>query len=134
MVLSQVQNETIYHAIQETHDETGCSISELRVFAGIPRSSYYKWLNRKEGKNEQFNSQLLPRIKEAYEGKNGILGYRQMTIKLNRENDFHVNQKRIYRLMPDFRFEIRMPQEKEKLYKIHSSGDCRKCVEQGIYS
>ena len=38
-------------------------------------------------------------IKEAYEEKNGILGYRQMTIKLNRENDFHVNQKRIYRLM-----------------------------------
>jgi len=38
-------------------------------------------------------------IKEAYEEKNGILGYRQMTIKLNRENDFHINQKRIYRLM-----------------------------------
>ena len=58
-----------------------------------------KWLNRKESKNEQFNGQLLPLIKEAYEEKNGILGYRQMTIKLNRENDFHVNQKRIYRLM-----------------------------------
>ena len=41
----------------------------------------------------------MPLIKEAYEEKNGILGYRQMTIKLNRENDFHVNQKRIYRLM-----------------------------------
>jgi transposase InsO family protein len=38
-------------------------------------------------------------IKDAYEEKGGILGYRQMTIKLNRENDFHVNQKRIYRLM-----------------------------------
>lgn len=43
--------------------------------------------------------QLLPLIKEAYKEKSGILGYRQMTIKLNRENDFHVNQKRIYRLM-----------------------------------
>ena len=98
-VLSQIQNETIYLAIQETHDETGCSISELCVFEGIPRSSYYKWLNRTESKNEQFNGQLLPLIKEAYEEKDGILGYRQMTIKLNRENDFHVNQKRIYRLM-----------------------------------
>ena len=58
-----------------------------------------KWLNRKESKNEQYNGQLLPLIKEAYEEKNGSLGYRQMTIKLNRENDFHVNQKRIYRLM-----------------------------------
>jgi putative transposase len=42
---------------------------------------------------------LLPLIKNAYEEKNGILGYRQMTIKLNRENSFHINHKRVYRLM-----------------------------------
>lgn len=42
---------------------------------------------------------LIPLIQEAYEERNGILGYRQMTIKLNRENKFHVNSKRIYRLM-----------------------------------
>lgn len=77
----------------------GCSISELCRFAGIPRSSYYKWLNRKESRNEKFNQTLLPIIKDAYEERSGILGYRQMTIKLNRENDFHVNQKRIYRIM-----------------------------------
>lgn len=94
-----MQNETVYLAIQEVHDETGGSVSELCVFAGIPRSSYYKWSNRKECKNEQFNQRLLPLIKDAYEERNGILGYRQMTIKLNRENDIHVNQKRIYRLM-----------------------------------
>jgi Transposase and inactivated derivatives len=38
-------------------------------------------------------------IKDAYEEKNGILGYRQMTIKLNREHHLRVNYKRIYRLM-----------------------------------
>jgi len=38
-------------------------------------------------------------IKDAYEERNGILGYRQMTIKLNREHNLNVNQKRIYRLM-----------------------------------
>ena len=38
-------------------------------------------------------------IKGAYEERNGILGYRQMTIKLNRENNLQVNHKRIYRLM-----------------------------------
>lgn len=66
---------------------------------GIQRSSFYKWLKRKESNNEQFNKELLPLIQEAYEEKNGILGYRQMTIKLNRENEFHVNPKRVYRLM-----------------------------------
>jgi len=42
---------------------------------------------------------LLPIIKNTYEERNGILGYRQMTIKLNRENNLKVNHKRIYRLM-----------------------------------
>ncbi|WP_213587799.1 IS3 family transposase, partial [Paenibacillus sp. J2TS4] len=37
--------------------------------------------------------------KDAYEEKDGILGYRQMTIKLNREHHLNVNHKRIYRLM-----------------------------------
>lgn len=74
-------------------------ITGLCDISGIQRSSYYKWLNRKESNNEQFNKTLLSLIKDAYEDKNGILGYRQMTIKLNRENDLHVNDKRIYRLM-----------------------------------
>ncbi|ACA44605.1 IS3 family transposase [Clostridium botulinum] len=47
----------------------------------------------------EFYQELLPLIKNAYEEKQGILGYRQMTIKLNREHEFHVNSKRIYRLM-----------------------------------
>ncbi|WP_373323075.1 transposase, partial [Desulforamulus aquiferis] len=38
-------------------------------------------------------------MKDAYEERNGILGYRQMTIRLNRENNLNVNHKRIYRLM-----------------------------------
>lgn len=85
--------------MQEIHDKNECSIAELCRFADISRSSYYKWLHREESKNEQFNQMLLPLIKDAYEEKRGILGYRQMTIKLNRENIFHVNKKRIYRLM-----------------------------------
>jgi len=74
-------------------------IVELCEFAGIQRSSYYKWLKRRGGANEQFNKELLPLIKDAYEERNGILGYRQMTIKLNREQGLNVNHKRIYRLM-----------------------------------
>ncbi|WP_278321753.1 IS3 family transposase [Clostridium botulinum] len=89
----------MYIAIQELHDEKAFPIIELCEFASIARSAYYKWLNRNESSNEQFNQELLPLIKNAYEEKQGILGYRQMTIKLNREHEFHVNSKRIYRLM-----------------------------------
>lgn len=74
-----------YIAIQELHDKKSFPIIELCKFVGIARSEYYKWLNRNESSNEKFNQQLLPLIKDAYEEKQGILGYRQMIIKLNRE-------------------------------------------------
>ena len=69
------------------------------MIAEISRSAYYQWLNRQTGANETFNHNLLGLIKDAYEETNGILGYRQMTIKMNREHDFQVNHKRILRLM-----------------------------------
>lgn len=56
-------------------------------------------MKREKSKNEKFNEDLLTLIRNAYEERGGILGYRQMTIKLNRENNLHVNSKRIYRLM-----------------------------------
>jgi len=98
-ILSQVKCETIYITIRDIYDTAGYSITRLCEFAGIQISAYYKWLNRKESTNEQFNKELLPLIKNTYEERNGILGYRQMTIKLNRENNLTVNHKRIYRLM-----------------------------------
>ncbi len=97
--MSQVRHETIYLAISDLNITKKYPITQLCEVAGIQRSSYYKWLNRSESINEKFNRDLIPLIKDAYEERNGILGYRQMTIKLNRENDFNVNHKRIYRLM-----------------------------------
>ena len=99
MTLIQVRYAKIYVAIGELNIKKNYSIKELCEIAGIQRSSYYKWRNRKETKNELFNKEIMPKILAAYKEKNGILGYRQMTIKLNRENEFHVNKKRIYRLM-----------------------------------
>lgn len=85
--------------VQILHEEKKYSISEMFALIGIPRSSYYKWLRRVECKSEVFNKRLSTLVREAYEERSGILGYRQMTIKLNREHDFHVNTKRILRIM-----------------------------------
>lgn len=85
--------------IKQLQKELGGSITELCRIASVARSSYYKWLNRKPGTNECFNRKLCVIIKKYYEETKGILGYRQMTIKLNRETNFHVNPKRIRRLM-----------------------------------
>lgn len=99
MVLSQVKNEVIYHAIQILSTQKGYPVYILCEIAGINKSSYYKWLNRNKSKNEIRNDELLQLIREAYEEKDGILGYRQMTIKLRCEHNLTVNYKRIYRLM-----------------------------------
>ena len=63
------------------------------------RSSYYKWQHRGKSAGEIQNELLIPLIRRAYEERGGILGYRQMTIKLNREQGFRLNYKRVYRIM-----------------------------------
>lgn len=74
-------------------------VSALCKITGISRSAYYKWRHTDKSRNELQNEKLLVLIREAYEERDGILGYRQMTIKLRREHNLKVNHKRIYRLM-----------------------------------
>lgn len=74
-------------------------VSILCEIAEVSRSAYYKWLKRKKSQNEIKNESLLSLIREAYEERDGILGYRQITMKLRREHNLKVNYKRIYRLM-----------------------------------
>lgn len=75
------------------------SVIKLCKSLHIARSSYYKWLKRTPSKSQQINEELAEWIKQHYEKTDGILGYRQMTITINREHDVHYNKKRIYRLM-----------------------------------
>ena len=95
--LNTTKNKNIYLTIKELSKKY--SVKKLCIIAKVQRSSYYKWLNRKESVNEVFNQKLLRLIEKNYEESGAILGYRQMTIKLNRENDFKINEKRVLRLM-----------------------------------
>jgi transposase InsO family protein len=85
--------------IQNLNDTKGYSIVELCAFAEIQRSSYYKWLNRQPTKSEVLNKRLALLIQEVYEESKGILGYRQMTIKLNNDHKLGLKEKRVYRIM-----------------------------------
>lgn len=53
----------------------------------------------KPSTNQVQNEGILSWIKELYEEQNGILGYRQMTITINRVHKVCYNKKRIRRLM-----------------------------------
>ncbi len=85
MVISLVKNQNIYTVIKILLGAGKGSVMELCDIAGISRSSYYKWVNRIQSTSELENEKLIPLIKNAYEEKDGVLGYRQMTIKLSRE-------------------------------------------------
>lgn len=61
-MLSLVRYEALYLTIQELNETKDYPICRLCKLAGIQRSSYYKWLNRKEGRNEQFNKEIPPAI------------------------------------------------------------------------
>jgi transposase InsO family protein len=67
--------------------------------AGIPRQSYYKWLNRKPSPREQENEELTQAMLYLHEQLQGIYGYRRLTLHLRRQTNKKINCKRILRLM-----------------------------------
>ncbi len=52
----------------------------------IPRSSYYKWLNREIPAKEKQDEELASIISEYNESYEGILGYRRMREYINHFN------------------------------------------------
>ena len=98
-MVSGVRQEDSYIAIRYLHDTEKYPVCQLCAVLNINRSSYYKWLKRKPSTNQVQNEGILSWIKELYEEQNGILGYRQMTITINRVHKVCYNKKRIRRLM-----------------------------------
>lgn len=90
-MVSGVRQEDSYIAIRYLHETEKYPVKKLCAILGINRSSYYKW-----SKREPSGKQLE---KELYEEQDGILGYRQMTITINRVHNVSYNKKRIRRLM-----------------------------------
>ena len=97
--MSGVCQEDSYIAIQYLSRTEKYPIDKLCSKLHICRSAYYKWLKRNPSKHQKENEQLVEWIKELYEAQNGILGYRQMTITVNRIHETNYNKKRVRRLM-----------------------------------
>ena len=98
-MVSGVCQEDSYIAIQYLSRTEKYPIDKLCSKLHICRSAYYKWLKRNPSKHQKENEQLVEWIKELYEEQNGILGYRQMTITVNRIHETNYNKKRVRRLM-----------------------------------
>lgn len=71
----------------------------LCEIAQIPRSSYYKWLNRKPSPRQLENEELAQIMISIYEKVNRTFGYRQLKLHMCRQTQKWINDKRVYRLM-----------------------------------
>ena len=66
---------------------------------GVQRSSYYKWLNRKETLQELEDQRIARWVTEYDERFHHILGYRRMRMYINAFNHTNYSRKRIQRIM-----------------------------------
>ena len=98
-----MRQEHIYIAIEFLNTHIGYSIKEICIALKLNRSSYYKWKSRQQSKSELLNIQITEYVKDLYEESNGVLGYRQMCININREKadelPHRINVKRVRRIM-----------------------------------
>lgn len=98
-----MRQEHIYIAIEFLNIHMGYSVKETCIALKLNRSSYYKWKSRQQSKSELLNTQITEYVKDFYEESNGVLGYRQMCININREKidelPHIINVKRIRRIM-----------------------------------
>ena len=98
-----MRQEHIYIAIEFLNTHMGYSIKEMCIALKLNRSSYYKWKKRAQSNSELLNVQITEYVKDFYEESNGVLGYRQMCININREKidelPHRINVKRVRRLM-----------------------------------
>lgn len=91
--------ESKYLAIQHFHRELGWSIRWMCSSLGISKAAYYKWLHRSVPKTEQENILLVELIREYDKQYEHILGYRRMTMWINRLNGTNFSPNRIHRIM-----------------------------------
>ena len=99
MRLGKVRFESKYIAIQYFYENRNWSIRWMCQQLDITRAAYYKWLHREPPKAEQENIFLAQLIREYDDRFNHILGYRRMTLYINRLNNKHYGRNRVHRIM-----------------------------------
>ena len=71
---------------------------------GVKRSNYYKWLHHEKSIVDKENEEIAELIKEYHKKYNGLLGYRMLADRINRDHHRHYSDKRIYKNHEDIRY------------------------------
>ncbi|WP_354142454.1 IS3 family transposase [Brevibacillus brevis] len=89
----------MYLAIQALQKDASIGVQLLCKIAGIARSSYYKWLNRKPSPREMENEKFTQVMMTIYEKVEHTFGYRQLTLHMRKQTRKTINHKRVELLM-----------------------------------
>ena len=102
----------------EYFSNLGYKVQIICEILGLNRSSYYKWKNREIPKKEYKDQELCELIIEYDSTYNHILGYRRMTIYINRLNSTNYSCKYIRRLMRILSIKSKIRQKRYNYIKI----------------
>ena len=120
MRLGRVRFESKYLAIQYYHEEKDWSIRWMCRQLGISKAAYYKWLHRVVPGTERENLLLAELIREYDEQYNHILGYRRMTLWINRLNAAQFSENRVHRIMKANWRSFCYSQTDEKIQEVYT--------------
>lgn len=66
---------------------------------GVKRANYYKWLHHKKSITDIENEEIAELIKTYHKKYGGLLGYRMIADRINRDHNKNYSDKRIYKIM-----------------------------------
>ena len=102
----------------EYFSNLGYKVQIICEILGLNRSSYYKWKNREIPKKEYKDQELCELIIEYDSTYNHILGYRRMTMYINKLNNTNYSWKYIRRLMRILGIKSKIRQKRYNYIKV----------------
>ena len=134
MRLGKVRFESKYIAIQYFYENNGWSIRWMCQQLNITRAAYYKWLHREIPEAEQENDLLAQLIREYDDRFNHILGYRRMTLFINRLNNKHYSKNRVHRVMKVINIHSVIRRKRKKYQSVAPETTAENILDRNFYA
>lgn len=134
MRLGKVRFEAKYIAIQYFYENKHWSIRWMCQQLDITRAAYYKWLHREIPEAEQENLLLAELIREYDDRFSHILGYRRMTLYINRLNNKNYSKNRVHRVMKAINIHSVIRRKRKKYQSVAPETTAENILDRDFYA
>jgi len=132
--LGKVRFESKYIAIQYFYENKHWSIRWMCQQLDITRAAYYKWLHREIPEAEQENLLLAELIREYDDRFSHILGYRRMTLYINRLNNKNYSKNRVHRVMKAINIHSVIRRKRKKYQSVAPETTAENILDRDFYA